>query len=110
MNYRFKIWLEKDDEQVLGDGLVYQLTLIRKYGSISRAAEDMQMSYRHAWGTIKKAEGRLGVSLLIKKVGGESGGGAQLTPEAENLLDKYEAFRREAGEAVEKSFVKHFGP
>ncbi len=108
MDYRFKVWLEQDGQPVLGDGLLSLLALIRQFGSIRRAAEEMKMSYRQAWGNINKAENRLKVRLLIKRVGGESGGGAQLTPEAEQLLRKYEDFRREAEAAVQKCFVKHF--
>lgn len=108
MDYRFKVWLEKDGQPVFGDGLLYLLTLIKQHGSIRRAAEEMKMSYRQAWGSIKKAEGRLAVALLDKQVGGESGGGAQLTPEAEKLIGSYEEFRREADEAVKKCFQKHF--
>jgi len=108
MDYRLKVWLEQDGQPVLGDGLLNLLTLIRQYGSIRRAAESMKMSYRQAWGDIKKAESRLGVRLLIKQVGGESGGGAQLTPEAEQIIRRYEEFRSEAETAVKKSFLKYF--
>lgn len=108
MDYRFKVWLEHDGETVFGDGLLYLLTLIRQRGSIRRAAEEMKMSYRQAWGSIKKAEGRLGIGLLVKQVGGESGGGAQLTPEAEDLISRYEEFRHAADKAVKKCFQKHF--
>ncbi len=108
MDYRFKVWLEQDGQPILGDGLLSLLTLIRQYGSIRRAAESMKMSYRQAWGNVKKAENRLGVRLLIKQVGGESGGGAQLTPEAEQIIKRYEEFRSEAEAAVKKSFLKHF--
>ncbi len=108
MNFRFKVWLEQDGQPVFGDGLLYLLRFIRQYGSIRRAAEEMRMSYRQAWGNVKKAEARLGVTLLVKQVGGESGGGAQLTPEAEELINSYKSFRSEAEAAVKKSFAKYF--
>ncbi|MDA8210870.1 MAG: LysR family transcriptional regulator [Clostridia bacterium] len=109
MDYRFKIWLEEEGEPVLGNGLLNLLNLIRRYGSIKRAAEEMRMSYRQAWGNIKKAETRLGFCLLVKQIGGETGGGAQLTPDARELIAKYEAFRSEVEAAVKDSFVKYFG-
>jgi molybdate transport system regulatory protein len=68
----------------------------------------MKMSYRQAWGNIKKAENRLGFSLLIKKVGGEAGGGAQLTPAAVDLVRRYALFRNEAESAIGKVFIKYF--
>ena len=109
MDVRLKIWLERDGQPVFGRGLFCLLTLIRRHGSIKRAAEELKMSYRQAWGTVKKAEERLGVQFLIKHVGGESGGGAQLTPEAEELVQKYEAFLRDADDAVQKIYLYHFG-
>lgn len=108
MDFRFKVWLEEDGQPVFGEGLMRLLTLISRHGSIRRAAEDMKMSYRQAWGSIRKAENRLGTSLLVKQIGGESGGGAQLTPEAEELINSYSSFRSEAEAAVKKSFAKHF--
>lgn len=108
MDYRLKVWLEQDGQPILGDGLLNLLILIRRYGSIRQAAGEMKMSYRQAWGNLKKAENRLGISLLVKQIGGESGGGAQLTPEAEDLISRFEKFRSEAVMAVEKSFLRYF--
>ncbi|MBU7006603.1 winged helix-turn-helix domain-containing protein [Phosphitispora fastidiosa] len=108
MDFKLKIWLEKDEQPVFGRGLLCLLTLIRQHGSIRRAAEDLGMSYRQAWGSIKKAESRLGVKLLIKHVGGESGGGAQLTDEARQLMLKYGDFMRDAEEAVKLVYARYF--
>jgi len=108
MDFRLKIWLEKDNQPVFGRGLLCLLTLIRQHGSIKRAAEDLGMSYRQAWGNIKKAENRLGLKLLIKHVGGESGGGAQLTDEARQLVLKYENFMHDAEDAVKSVYARHF--
>lgn len=108
MNYRLKVWLEKDGELVFGGGLVGLLNLIQVHGSIKRAAEEMKMSYRQAWGNIKKTETRLGVQLLVKQVGGESGGGARLTEEAEVLMAKYLGFAKEAEASVSELFDKYF--
>ncbi|PKM81712.1 MAG: molybdenum-binding protein [Firmicutes bacterium HGW-Firmicutes-14] len=110
MEYRFKVWLEKEGQPVLGDGLLHLLTMIRQHGSIRKAAGEMKMSYRQAWGNIKKAEDRLGINLLIKQIGGEAGGGAQLTPEAEMFIERYREFRSEVDSAVRESFRKFFEP
>lgn len=108
MDYKFKIWLEHNGQSIFGDGLYDLLTFIRTYGSIRRASEEMKMSYRQAWGDIKRAEERLNVKLLVKKTGGESGGGAHLTVEAEALLKHFDEFRRETDQAVSELFKKHF--
>ena len=108
MEYKYKIWLEQDGQLIFGDGLYHLLTFIRTYGSIRRASEEMMMSYRQAWGDIKKAEERLNVKLLIKKTGGESGGGAHLTIEGEALLSCFDEFKRETDQAVSELFKKYF--
>lgn len=108
MELRYKVWLESDGETVFGDGLSRLLSGIAQQGSISRAAFSMKLSYREAWGRIKRAEESLGVKLLIKQVGGEEGGGARLTPEAERLLDQYRKFRTEVEAAMAKIFNDNF--
>lgn len=109
MDYNFKLWLEKEGQLVLGDGLHCLLTMVEQQGSIKKAAEALHMSYRQAWGNIKKAEERLGMKLLIKKVGGESGGGAKLTPEGHEFLVRYSDFRREVDGLIKSSFERYFG-
>ena len=42
---------------------------VDRLGSIQRAAEEFGMSYRHAWGAIKKIEKRAGFKILDRKLG-----------------------------------------
>ncbi len=102
-----KIWLEKD-KAIFGAGLFKLLSQISGLGSISQAAKGMGMSYRAAWGKIKVAERRLGVPLVITQVGGEMGGGARLTPEADELLKKFDRLWQEVDSFAEKSFKEIF--
>jgi molybdate transport system regulatory protein len=51
---RSKFWIENKGEVVLGSGKAALLHAIERDGSIQRAAEEFGMSYRHAWGIIKK--------------------------------------------------------
>lgn len=108
MEFRYKVWLEKDGQPVLGDGTALLLEKIAQLGSIKQAAASMSMSYRQAWGTLKKAEIRVGVTLLQKQVGGESGGGASLTEDAYDLLAKYKRFREELDSAMHEIFLRYF--
>jgi putative molybdopterin biosynthesis protein len=57
------------------------LTAIRTYGSIKQAAEQLDVSYRHAWGSLKWWEQVLGQPLIVW----EKGRSAQLTPFGEKL-------------------------
>ncbi len=87
---RSKIWIEDDHGNVVfGLGRYKILTLIKEKGSLQAAAKELKMGYRGLWGRIKATEERLGEKLLIKKVGGTKGGGSQLTPLAERLIEEF---------------------
>ncbi|MDN5346495.1 MAG: molybdate transport system regulatory protein [Clostridia bacterium] len=108
MQVRYKVWLE-EGEHVFGDGLFSLLREIDRLGSINRAAQSLHMSYRQAWGRVKKAEERLGIDLLVTRTGGEDGGGAELTKEGRELMEKYNLFRREVDKAIKACYQAYFG-
>lgn len=107
LQIQYKIWLEKDGA-IFGDGLYHLLTKVAAHGSISRAAREMGMSYRSAWGKIKVAEKHWKVSLVLTRVGGELGGGGQLTPAALDLLQRYLKLRQEANDYLHDKFKDIF--
>lgn len=108
MQVRYKVWLE-EGKPVFGDGMTSLLNAIDELGSINQAAARLKMSYRQAWGRIKETEERMGIRLLETKIGGESGGGAQLTEEAREILKKYRVFRQKVDDAIHDSFRHVFG-
>ena len=92
----FKVFLELEGEKRLsGNDLFNLLENIMRYGSISRAASELGISYRYAWGLIGAAEKALGLELVIRQVGGYAGGGASLSKEGRELLDEYKTFKQE---------------
>ena len=66
MKTHFKFFVVKDEEYVLGPGKIELLRLVGEHGSLRKAAQEMGMSYRWAWGRIKKAEEVIGVPLLAQ--------------------------------------------
>jgi len=92
----------------MGDGFFRLLEFIEHTGTITGAAAAMGMSYRAAWGKIKLAEKQSGLALVTTVVGGETGGGAMLTPEAANLLQNFIKFRESVDIEVSKLFNKFF--
>ena len=96
LKLRYKIWLEKNGEKVFGDGPLDILYRVERTGSLRQAAEEINMSYSLAWNLIKDLEERLGFKLLKRKVGGENGGGSQLTEQSRDLMMKFEIFRDKA--------------
>ncbi|NMB35409.1 MAG: LysR family transcriptional regulator [Firmicutes bacterium] len=104
-----KIWLEIGGQKVFGDGPCDILKRIKNSGSLRMAAKEINMSYSQAWQLMKNLEKKLGFPLLIKKVGGEFGGGSSLTPEGEKLVKQFEQFREEADGMLNELFKKYFG-
>jgi molybdate transport system regulatory protein len=96
LQIRSKIWLvDQEGNVVLGRGRVKMLEAIQRLGSINAAAKDLKMSTRAIWGRIKNTEERLGRPLLIRNVGGVSGGGSQLTDFAVALVEFFHFLHRD---------------
>lgn len=99
-----KLWLKKGRFSVLGAGRAQLLRAIKEYGSISKAATAMDMSYRHAWGILRQISRSIGKEIVKTTRGGRQGGGAKLTKHGEKMLQMYENNARE----IEK--VLKYGP
>ncbi|HBC92804.1 MAG TPA: hypothetical protein DCZ10_07835, partial [Pelotomaculum sp.] len=85
-----KLWLEKNG--IVFDEVLYTiLTYIDFSGSIAQAARELGMSYRSALGKIKTVEDSWRILLLHTEVGG----GARLTPLAQELLHKFRSVKHE---------------
>ena len=104
MDLHVKIWIEHEKKAVFGEGRRRLLVLVDETGSLNKAAKEMKMSYRAAWGKIKDAEKRLGLPLLERKTGGRQGGGSRLTEAGRTLVDQFDQLKN----ALEKDAQKHF--
>jgi len=105
---RCKVWFNSSKAGgVFGDGKWSLLREIEQRRSIRAAAEALGMSYRKAWGDLKKAEECLGIKLVEKRRGGREGGKTNLTEYGRNLLSAYNRFRFEISKALQSSFTKH---
>ena len=108
MNPRFNLWIEIKDEVVLSSWRVKLLKAIDLSGSISSAAEIMDVPYRRAWERINEMESRLGYHLLETEIGGSGGGGAVLTPKAKDLIKRFEFFENGLDQEIHQRFMKAF--
>jgi len=105
---RSKVWIEVGGEPVFGRGRRILLESIDSHGSINRAAEEVGISFRKAWGHIRAMEERLGVKLIERKTGGKNGGGALLTDDARVFLKKFGLLEAGIREVVDEKFKKLF--
>ena len=106
---RSKVWVEDArGKLVLGPGRLRIFDSIQRTGSIHAAAKELGMGYRAIWGKIKATEQRLGKRLLVRSVGGHNGGGSQLTPQAEALVEAYRIMQDHLTDEADKFFENTF--
>ncbi|MBN1678221.1 MAG: NUDIX domain-containing protein [Candidatus Thermoplasmatota archaeon] len=87
---KIRIWLERDGRFIVSDGRARLLRKIADTSSLSKAAKEMGMSYRHAWGVLHKIAQSAGGDVVHSTRGGEHGGLTSLTPFGEEILREYE--------------------
>ncbi len=74
--------IARPDGTALAERTVALLVSVAEHGSLLKACQAMQVSYRHAWQLIRKGEALLGAPLLRM----ERGKGSSLSPLAEKLV------------------------
>jgi molybdate transport system regulatory protein len=105
---KFKLWLNtRNIEGVFGDGKWRLLKTVENTGSLTAASESLRISYRKAWGDLKKAQDTLNVPLVEKHRGGNLGGQTTLTEQGKKWVEAYTNFRSDIEKAVEKAYQKH---
>jgi molybdate transport system regulatory protein len=101
---RLHLWLEAGNGLGFGLGRALLLEKVDRLGSLKKAADDMGMSYRAAWGKIRKSEEVLGVKLIVQNSSRREG--CQLTEIGRQLMESYlkwfELVEREALERAEE--------
>jgi molybdate transport system regulatory protein len=99
---------DDDGNRFFGEGPCRLLYAIDETGSLRKAAAQMNMAYSKASYLMKRAESCLGFALTEKTIGGRGGGGSCLTPEAKELLKKYEQYKLECKTAGREIYRKIF--
>jgi molybdenum ABC transporter molybdate-binding protein len=74
-----RVWVESAGQTVLSPGRLELLEAVDRLHSISAAARQVGMSYRHAWLLIDGMNRAAGSELVTTRTGGQRGGGAFLT-------------------------------
>ena len=102
---KLHIWHEYNDDIYFGTGRAELLHLIDELGSLKLATAKMGISYRGAWGKIKKTEKIMGRELLYK---GISKDGLKLTEFGKALVDEYKRYQEDITEYARKKNVEMF--
>jgi molybdate transport system regulatory protein len=90
--FRGRVWIDGTDGTFLGFGRVVLLERIREYGSITKAAKAMEMSYRHAWDLVDSMNQQAKRPFVELATGGKGGGGARVTEDGERAIQLFWKF------------------
>jgi molybdenum-dependent DNA-binding transcriptional regulator ModE len=94
MRPKLKVWVTFGDELKFGDGRARLLELIDEHGSLSKAAESLAMSYRHAWGYLRELERAAGFKFVERMPG--------------RVVHRYRKFRTGLEGAMKRQFERSF--
>jgi molybdate transport system regulatory protein len=105
----YGVWLtNRDSGGRLDDKLVRLLRGVRDNGSLRSAAESLGLSYRKAWGDIRKAENFIGFALVERIRGGKDGGLSRLTADGAELLEAFRQLHHDFDKAIYRTTKKFF--
>ncbi|QIX63394.1 LysR family transcriptional regulator [Hymenobacter sp. BT18] len=88
-----RLWIESADDRFMGIGRLELLRHIQEQGSISRAAQEMEMSYKRAWDLVSSLNAQSARPLVLTQAGGKRGGGTVVTAEGEALIAAFEGLQ-----------------
>lgn len=108
MNYKIKsrIWVELDDSEFLGEGKVRLLKAIDRTGSLSKAAKDLNISYKKAWRLIDAVNKTAKKPVTINCIGGKGGGGTELTAYGKSLIRVFDDMNQQCWEFLDIQLEK----
>lgn len=101
-------FLTDQGERFFGEGPYQLLIRVDRLGSLHAGAQEMGMAYTKAFRLVKAAEKAMGFPLLERTVGGKGGGGSVLTPQAKELLKRYETYRTACSRMAEQLYQESF--
>lgn len=106
-----RLWLFCEQRTgVFGDGKVRLLKEIEQSGSLRQAALHLGISYRKAWGDLKKAEACLGVRLIERSRGGITGGQSLLTEDGRRWVEAWTVFSNAVRNHMNDEFAARLQP
>src|SRR5258706_14581049 len=109
---RVRCWLEGDGVKFFGPGPANLLQRIIEYGSITKAAKSMDISYKKAWALIDDMNRIANQPYVITNKGGRRGGGAEVTPAGKKVMADFKRLNNKIVSIIrlERAFLTNFSP
>ncbi len=89
------IWMTVDGAKFGSHDRIALLAQIAEQGSITQAAKAVGISYKAAWDAIDAMNNLADEPLVQRLTGGRGGGGTQLTPRGQQLVENFRTIERE---------------
>ncbi len=103
---KLHLWLERDNGVFFGCGRFDLLKKIDELGSLKLASESLGLSYRGAWGKIKRTEEIIGQKLIYKLNNKE---GYMLTDFGRELMDEFGVYYEDVAEYASRKGLEVLG-
>jgi len=104
--FRGHIWLDGSEGTFLGYGRVVLLERIHEFGSITKAARSMELSYRRAWVLIDSMNRQASKPFIVTSAGGRGGGGTLVTEEGKQAIRTFWKFHADFQKFLEHEVKK----
>jgi molybdate transport system regulatory protein len=108
LGVRAKIWLTLGPRTLFGEGKAELLEHVDRLGSLRRAAQRMEMSYRYAWGLLQELERSAGFAFLEHSGAGRRSR-LRMTDEGRRFVRAYRSFRGPIDAYIRSRFARTFG-
>lgn len=108
LNLQGNFTVDADGGTFLEDSRVRLLEAIDQFGSISKAARQVPLSYKTAWDAVNTMTVLAGQPLVVRTIGGNGGGGSRLTDYGQRLVAFYRALESEYQTALAE-LASHVG-
>ena len=109
MRPKLRVWITFGEDVKFGDGRARLLELIEERGSLNKAAEAFEMSYRNAWGYLQDLERAAGFKFVERAPGRGPQSGMRLTARGKRFLERYRKFRAGLDATIDRQFTRAFG-
>ncbi|OEK08179.1 molybdenum transporter [Flavivirga aquatica] len=108
MSYKIKsrIWIESENNVLLGEGRVHLLKAIQETGSLSKAAKSLNISYKKAWQLLDSVNKSAKKPVTINNIGGKGGGGAELTDYGKSLVMAFDDINKNCWAFLDQQLEK----
>ena len=96
-----RVWIETNNEKILGHGRVELLERIQASGSIRQAALQMKMSYKQAWDLVNHMNDMFETPVVTSQRGGKGGGSAVVTGHGLKIIEQFHTLHKKLQEFLD---------